>query len=1384
MVRITNGGGGTAEFDTAGGGGASTDQELTDREQRLRDRLMDTSTEQQDTQEQTQDELTERQRRLRDRLMQFSGGATTAEAVATEDGKIDVEQTTRKQERLKERLTEFSEQEQAAEPAKTEVVLDRSGGGMATPRFVTPAQKKRLEQKKQEQERDLAPDAVVIPPGEGRTQIAGPGADPTTLAEATGVSEFEQAQGLEARPSIGQQFRTTVGGREITGTRSEIAKEIEKEWLEQNPQFSAADIRVIRTDQGFQTRLTQSGAQTALKEARTQAGEEFGQTAFQIQRAPGGPQVKFTETGQQTAEDIARREAAEQIEQQLAGASPEQVALAGKLGATPSDIEELRGLDIDIGPEDIRRQGDQWVLSSSGLAAVGAARFQQQGLDVTEEDVQVADGQVSLESAANRRIAADQLSQQTGQNISTSDIVRTDQGWELSENAQKRIVAERFSNQTGTTIAPNEVVRTDQGWRLSEEAERERVTNQFRQETGMAIAASDVRRTDEGWKLSDDAQKRFAARQLSDELGFTVIPEDLTKDEEGNWTLDTEGVTPHVQTVANQQALVLRARRERGIEETVGDVTERVRGEVGEFAESPFGYAVGLLSSGGVTTGEAAALTFSAGEQVERAGIELGEDITTGLVEGGQEATEFVFGTADPLGAPTVAGQTLGEAGASAIGMATTVPFQLAGAATQFPVTAGMDIQATDVEVTGDTPATRRVRFTQEEPTPGAAAGGVSGSFVRGGERTVEYFKERPLEAALLFAPVGISAARGGGGALARGTGPVGRAAGRVPRPGISRFAVGEGAGRSVVLRTTEGKVATERPLVTARRGAPGRAVEAGTPKVRLTEEPITPELTPAETRGLVRRLQETEPSPEVAQTIRELGREPRLPESQRVQAFRETQRQTQFSELQPKELESTIGDVLESHGVPRGAARDVVQAVKADEGAVYGSVTQRAAAERVGEPGVLRTPRDIDIADVPSKTRFAEQITRKINERAGYEVVELRDGTPTSKITGEKLFDIHEAEVPTSESTAVTGEEIFGVRREPDVLTAEGLRTITLSEQTARKGSGAMFQITREPRTVGELTSRITPEHPGRLKDIADFYSGERANIRALEIRGQTRRATRARENLEAFVESFGEDIASRVRTQYEQGTTPAVRLASFEQPSRPSTISGALESRAVSPVSRPSADVSIPSVSPSAAVSRPSRPSRPSPSLSLSVSRPSVGSLGLSRPSASVRSAVDSRVSAVDSSFAYPSLSVGTSVSVGPSGISTPSVSVPSTPSTPVDSRGFDYSIAPLGSVPSRPASPLRRDEEEPSPSREREQPPEEPGVSPLQQLDVGWLAETQLGFAGVDVSEVVEQTGQQELEAEAAELGGFTFELLPTLTAEEAEELQATQEFLFSR
>ena len=200
---------------------------------------------------------------------------------------------------------------------------------------------------------------------------------------------------------------------------------------------------------------------------------------------------------------------------------------------------------------------------------------------------------------------------------------------------------------------------------------------------------------------------------------------------------------------------------------------------------------------------------------------------------------------------------------------------------------------------------------------------------------------------------------------------------------------------------------------------------------------------------------------------------------------------------------------------------------MKSHKGTLFGSIIQRAAGER----GLTRIPRDFDV-EVKNPTKFAEDVAAKINKAEGKQVVTAKDGTVTVRATGKKLFDIHAPD--ESPNISYLGHEEIAWGLHPEKLVkSEGLKMRSYSEQISRKLEGSM--IVGQKRTLksplGSVTGRIVPKHEGRIKDILDFYTGEKLSIEQLRARGKVKSATKAEAHLEKWLNTWGKDIATTIR-------------------------------------------------------------------------------------------------------------------------------------------------------------------------------------------------------------------------------------------------------------
>lgn len=227
------------------------------------------------------------------------------------------------------------------------------------------------------------------------------------------------------------------------------------------------------------------------------------------------------------------------------------------------------------------------------------------------------------------------------------------------------------------------------------------------------------------------------------------------------------------------------------------------------------------------------------------------------------------------------------------------------------------------------------------------------------------------------------------------------------------------------------------------------------------------------------------------------------------------------------KEVKPTVTEVLKHHEISGKSASAVIKTIKSHKGDLYGSIIQRAAAKEA----LARIPRDFDVV-VKDPIKFAKDVAARINKAEGRQVVVAKDGAVTVRKTGEKLFDIHSKEVEPG--TAYGREEIGWGLLPEKMTTVEGVRMRSFSEQLSRKLEGGM--IVGQKRTLesplGSVTGRIVPKHEGRIKDILDFYTGEKVSIKRLQERGKTKSAAKAEKHLERWLDTWGGDVAGTIRS------------------------------------------------------------------------------------------------------------------------------------------------------------------------------------------------------------------------------------------------------------
>ncbi len=324
-------------------------------------------------------------------------------------------------------------------------------------------------------------------------------------------------------------------------------------------------------------------------------------------------------------------------------------------------------------------------------------------------------------------------------------------------------------------------------------------------------------------------------------------------------------------------------------------------------------------------------------------------------------------------------------------------------------------------------------------------------------------------------------------------------------KPTFIKFPTAKGV--SIGMETRRGGVTKFKPGITVMPRAE-KLVTIGTPKIiktALVEKGVFTPKTALEAKIVARSL----------------GREgAKITEAIAVRA------ETARAKVTIKEVTPTIKEVLKHHGISEKSASTVLKTTKSHKGTLFGSIIQRAAGER----GLLRVPRDFDVV-VKNPIKFAKDVAAKINKAEGRQVVVAKEGKVTVRATGEKLFDIHAPETAPS-SYAGRAEIGYGLLPEK-LIKPEGLRMRSFSEQTSRKLEGGM--IVGQKRTLksplGSVTGRIVPKHEGRIKDILDFYTGEKLAIERLTARGKIKSATKADTHLEKWLDTWGKDLATNIR-------------------------------------------------------------------------------------------------------------------------------------------------------------------------------------------------------------------------------------------------------------
>jgi hypothetical protein len=271
----------------------------------------------------------------------------------------------------------------------------------------------------------------------------------------------------------------------------------------------------------------------------------------------------------------------------------------------------------------------------------------------------------------------------------------------------------------------------------------------------------------------------------------------------------------------------------------------------------------------------------------------------------------------------------------------------------------------------------------------------------------------------------------------------------------------------------------------------------------------------------------------------------------------------TSGSGMRLQNAATAINEVVRANKFPNpGKVTEAILQTEIDYGVkMYGSSIQRGAGTETGITTLTRAPNDIDVyvpeaGGKPMGPSFASDVTAAINRAAGRTVVELDPTGTVSLKNGNKLFDIHN-ENPTELELLAQGSNpnkpgslYYGIGMKPEKFleTTEGIGVMTYSEQVGRKLSGTS-EFTPTPRSLVSkvyeggpeeftVSGQIAPRFEGRMKDIPDFYTGQKGSIGLMErsLNPVTRyRAQQANTMLEQWLNQWGEGTAKNVRENYE---------------------------------------------------------------------------------------------------------------------------------------------------------------------------------------------------------------------------------------------------------
>ena len=233
------------------------------------------------------------------------------------------------------------------------------------------------------------------------------------------------------------------------------------------------------------------------------------------------------------------------------------------------------------------------------------------------------------------------------------------------------------------------------------------------------------------------------------------------------------------------------------------------------------------------------------------------------------------------------------------------------------------------------------------------------------------------------------------------------------------------------------------------------------------------------------------------------------------------------------------IAEVLSTKGIKNidAVSNAVVNTMSKYRAYSQSSLTQRTIGEELGDIGLTRTPRDLDLF-VEASDKFNDEVTAAINKAAGKDIVFVEDGKVLMKSDRSELFDTHELGQFDSNSPFAPG----GVRMERYYVPGTKIQGTSLQTQFLNKRSGTGVLLP-EPRIYsgagafdqgGSGIGYLMPAHAGRVKDVADYYIAGRVLANQMKLRGD-KYADAFRDVLEKSIETYGDDTARQLRSEYE---------------------------------------------------------------------------------------------------------------------------------------------------------------------------------------------------------------------------------------------------------